>query len=63
MRTTRAIQCHLHKGFIEGRYEMTESINPFSITQGLAEGLTHGNAHIFIGVVIIDMGITHRLNR
>jgi hypothetical protein len=42
---------------------MTEPINPFSITQGLAEGLSHGNAHIFIGVVIIDMGIPHRLNR
>jgi hypothetical protein len=42
---------------------MTESINPFSIAQSLTEGLPHRDSHIFIGVVIIDVGIPHRRNR
>jgi hypothetical protein len=63
MRPARAIQGHLHQGFIEGRYKVTEAMNAFSISQGLAEGLSHRNADVFVGVVIIYVGITHRSNR
>jgi hypothetical protein len=38
-------------------------MNAFSISQGLAEGLSHRNADVFVGVVVIDVGITHRSNR
>ena len=53
-----AVQCHLHQGFIEGCQEMTEAVNALAITEGLAQGLTDGDADIFIGVVVIDVGIT-----
>ncbi|EAU70941.1 enoyl-(acyl carrier protein) reductase [Synechococcus sp. BL107] len=42
---------------------MTEAMNAFSISQGLAEGLSHRNADVFVGVVVIDVGITYRSNR
>ena len=60
MGPARAIQDHLHQGFVKGRDEMTEAMDPFSISQRLAQGLSHSDAHILIGVVIIDVGIPHR---
>ena len=32
------------------------------ITKRLGQGLSHGDPHIFIGVVIIDMGVAHRID-
>jgi predicted ribosomally synthesized peptide with nif11-like leader len=32
------------------------------VTQRLRQGLTDGDAHIFIGVVIVDVGVTHRIH-
>jgi len=37
-------------------------LNATSITEGLGKGLTHSDPDVFIGVVIIDVGITHRID-
>ena len=34
-------------------------MNALAITEGFAQGLPHRDAHILVGVVIIDMGISH----
>jgi hypothetical protein len=30
---------------------------PAAIPQGLGQGLAHGDAHIFVGVVVVDVGV------
>ena len=32
------------------------------VAKRLGQGLPHGNAHVLIGVVIIDVGIAHRID-
>ena len=39
---------------------MAKAMNAAAITEGLSQGLAHGDAHIFIGVVIIDVRIPFR---
>ena len=32
------------------------------VPQGLGQGLPHGNPHILVGVVIVDVGVSHRID-
>ena len=32
------------------------------VPQGLCQGLPHGNPHVLIGVVIVDVGVSHRID-
>jgi hypothetical protein len=62
VRTAAAIQRHLHQRFIQRCHEMTEAVDAAPIAQGLGEGLAHGDAHILIGVVVVDMGVAAGLD-
>jgi len=52
-----AVQRHLHQRLIEGCHEMPKAVNAAAIAQGLGQGLPHGDAHVLVGVVIIDVGV------
>ena len=41
---------------------MTEAVDATPVSQGLGQGLPHSNANVLIGVVIIDVGIAHRID-
>jgi hypothetical protein len=41
---------------------LTETVDAAAVSQSLGQGLAHSNPHIFVGVVIIDMGVTHRMD-
>ena len=62
MGATGTIQNHLHQCFIKRCHKVTEALDATPMTQRLSQSLTHGNAHILIGVVIIDMGISDGLD-
>ena len=43
-------------------HEVAEAMNTATVSKGLRQGLSHGNPHIFIGVVIVDVGVAHRID-
>ena len=57
VRPTRAIQGHLHQGLIEGRQEVPEAVDAAAVPKGLGEGLPEGDAHVLVGVVVVDVGV------
>ena len=62
MRPTGAVQCHLHQSLIQGCYELPESMDSAPITQSLGQGLAQGDAHILIGVMVIDVRVTNGMD-
>ena len=36
---------------------MPEAMDAAPVTEGLGQGLAHGDAHVFVGVVIVDVGV------
>jgi hypothetical protein len=62
VRTATAIERHLHQRLIQRCHEMAEAVDAAPIAQGLGEGLAHGDAHILIGVVVVDMGVARGLD-
>ena len=62
MRPTGAVQCHLHQSLIQGRYELSESMDSAPITQSLGQGLAQSDAHILVGVMVVDMRVTNRMD-
>ena len=59
---TGTIQGHLNQGLIQRCHEVTEAVDAAPIPQGLGQGLPHSNAHVLIGVVIVDVGVSHRID-
>ena len=57
-----AVQGHLHQGLIQRCHEVTEAMDAAPVPQGLGQGLPHGNPHVLIGVVIVDVGVSHRID-
>ena len=62
MRATGAVQCHLNQCLIQRGYELSESIDPASISQGLGQGLAQSDAHILVGVMVVDMRVTNGMD-
>jgi len=62
VRPAAAIERHLHQGLIERRHEVAEAVDAAAVAQRLRQGLADGDAHIFIGVVIVDVGVAHRVH-
>ena len=56
------IERHLHQRLIEGSNEMTEANDASAVAEGLSQGLAHCNPDVFIGVVIIDVGVAHGID-
>ena len=54
---TGAVQRHLHQGFVQRGQEMPKTINPAAIPQSLPQGLPQADAHVFVGVVIVNLGV------
>lgn len=53
----RKVEGHLDEGFVEGREELAKADNALAIAEGLVERLAEGNAHIFVGVVIVNFPV------
>ena len=62
MRATRAVQCHLNQSLIKRGHELTESVDPAPISQGLGKGLAQSDAHILVGVMVVDMCVTNGMD-
>ncbi len=62
MRPAAAVERHLHQRLIQWRQEVAEAVDATSVAQGLGQGLPHGDAHILIGVVIVDVGVARGLD-
>ena len=58
-----AVEGHLHQSFIEGRHKVTKAVDAAAISEGLPKRLAQGDAHVLIGVVIVDMGVTSGTDR
>jgi hypothetical protein len=41
---------------------VTETLNATSIPERLSQGLTHSDPNVFIGVVIVDVSVTHSID-
>ena len=62
VRTAAAIQRHLHQRLIQRRHEVPEAVDAAPLSKRLGQGLAHGDAHILIGVVVVDVGVARGLN-
>jgi hypothetical protein len=62
VRTPGEIQHHLHQSFIQRCPKMAEAMNATPILQSLRQGLSQRDAHIFVGVVIVDVQIPYGLD-
>ena len=58
VRPAAAVERHLHQGLIEGRHKVAKAVNAAAIAQGLGQRLAHGDAHVLVGVVVVDVGVT-----
>jgi hypothetical protein len=54
---TREVEGDLHQRFIQGRNEVTEADDAFTIAQCLRQGHPERNPDIFIGVVVVDVDV------
>ena len=62
MRATGAVQRHLNQSLIQRCHELSESINSTTISQGLGKGLAQSDAHILVGVMVVDMRVTNGMD-
>jgi hypothetical protein len=56
------VQHHLHQRLIQRSPEVTKTVNAAPILQRLRQRLSQGNAHVLIGVVVVDVQIPHGLD-
>jgi len=54
---TGAVEGHLHQGLIEGGEEVAEATDAAAVGEGLGQGLAQGDAHVLVGVVVVDVGV------
>ena len=62
VRAPGAVECHLHQSLIQRCHEMAEAMDTAPIAKRLRQGLANGDPHILIGVVVVDVGIPHRID-
>ena len=55
--TTRKIDDHTRQGFVERHIRMTVTAQTFFVAHGLGHCLTQGDAHIFDGVMAINVQV------
>ena len=62
MWATGAVQCHLNQSLIQRGDELSESIDPTPISQGLGQGLAQSDPHILVGVMVVDVRVSNGMD-
>lgn len=55
--SSRKIEDHLDKGFVEGGKEMAKAGDTLAVAEGFGEGLAEDDPSVFVGVVIVDVQV------
>jgi hypothetical protein len=56
--TTTKVYCHQSQGFVHGHDGVTHAVDALTIAQGLGQGSAQDNAHVFHGMVFVDVQIS-----